>query len=232
MSTSTPGPTELPPPTPPPGPHRADPHRNGPGPSVDLGRLARDVAGLAPRVLAVEDRIEGIAGALDDLEAALTYPAPPVQDVFAAGRGAVNDAADEDDDEDGPGLDMRVLVDWVGDNIADLLERRIPQTSGFPHWCPRWWLHPEAITRFEALRRLWTVSVGDPEGGLVVYFGHLDQMLAVLGSEYGPFSGCSKNEHRSGTSTTFLGQQRPATAYFAEIEGDLSRIQALPATGS
>ena len=36
------------------------------------------------------------------------------------------------------GLGMRELVAWVGDNVAALLERKIPQTGGAPYWCRRW----------------------------------------------------------------------------------------------
>jgi hypothetical protein len=48
---------------------------------------------------------------------------------------------------------MRGLVRWVGDNVAALLERKMPQSGGWPYWCRSWWMHPEAITRFEAARR-------------------------------------------------------------------------------
>lgn len=212
------------------------------GPPVDLNHLAREVTGLGPRLIAVESKVEGMAGVFDDLEglADLLTHVLPGQSPAAAGEPG--DLGDEEEDEE-PGLDMRVLVDWVGANIADLLERRVPQTDGFPNWCPQWWQHPEAITRFEALRRLWTVSVADPGGGLAVYFSHLDQMLAILGSDHGPFSGCKGKTHHVGTRTQFLRQQRPDAAYFAAIDDDLARlrreddgglvaVEALPPTGS
>lgn len=226
MPDPEPGPGELPTRTS--GPDRgASAGGDVPGePVVDASRLARDVAALAPRLLMVEDRVEGIAAALDDLETALTYPALPGPTDAGPNHGAPDDGGRDDDE---PGLDMRTLVDWVGNNIADLLERRVPQTSGFPRWCSTWWLHPEAIARFEALRRLWTVSVTDPGGGMAVYFSHLDQMFTVLGAEYGPFSGCGRARHLSGSSDTYLGQQRPNPAYFAEIEGYTSH--ALPSAG-
>jgi hypothetical protein len=220
--------------------------------ATDLARIARDVAALARRVVATEDKVEDIASAFDEIEAVLTRPdllvphllvaddpAVPGDDLSPAVAGPADGGAPSGPDnvDDEPGLDMRVLIEWVGDNVANLLERRIPQSSGFPRWCSWWWLHPEAITRFEALRRLWMVSVTDPAGGMVVYLSHLDQQLAVLGAEYGPFSGCSRNQHATvGSTARFLGQHLPDPALFDELDaattGEWHDVTALPAAAS
>ena len=212
------------------------------GPPVDLNHLAREVTGLGPRLIAVESKVESMAGVFDDLEGLADLLTDVLPGQSPAGSGEPGDRGGEEEDEE-PGLDMRVLVDWVGANVADLLERRVPQTDGFPNWCPQWWQHPEAITRFEALRRMWTVSVADPGGAMAVYFTYLDQMLAILCSDHGPFSGCKGKTHRTGTRTQFLRQQRPDAATFIAIEDDLGRprhaddggltvLEALPPTGS
>lgn len=166
------------------------------------------------RLTDVEDRVEQIAGALDDLEAALRHAA--LQTTAESATGAAEDAAASE--QPAPTLDMRVLVAWVGDHIAKLLERKLPQSGGWPHWCPAWWLHPEAIARFEALRRTWLEASAQPVGGaLVVYFEHLDMQLATLCGDNGPFCGCVGG-HAATSGAQFLGQLEPGEAYYREVE--------------
>lgn len=183
-----------------------------------LARLAGDQAALAHRVTAVEDKVEDLAGAFDDIEAVLdqhTVGAAPAPPAAAAQTGP----ADPDEAAVAEvGLDMRRLVTWVRDNIALLVERKIPQTSGWPYWCRRWWLHPEAIARFEALRRSWAEAVISDGNAMVVYFEHLDSMLSVLCGEFGPFCGCTKGQHRDDTAARPLGQDEPDQRYFTEFE--------------
>ena len=116
------------------------------------------------------------------------------------------------------GLDMRELVAWVGDNVAALLERKIPQTGGAPYWCRRWWLHPEAIARFEAARRCWVEAVAGEGAAMVVYFEHLDAMLAALCGENGPFCGCVGGQHNDTGISTPLGQDEPDEDYYRSFE--------------
>ena len=113
---------------------------------------------------------------------------------------------------------MRALVAWVRDNIALLIERKMPQSGGWPHWCPMWWLHPEAIARFEALRRAWLDAATHAGGtGLVVYFEHVDLQLATLCGDNGPFSGCL-GRHNPVGSVHRLGQFEPDEAYYLEAQ--------------
>ena len=135
----------------------------------------------------------------------MTPPTPPTQTAQVAGNGA-------------GGLDMRALVAWVRDNIALLIERKMPQSGGWPHWCPMWWLHPEAIARFEALRRAWLDATTHAGGtGLVVYFEHVDLQLATLCGDNGPFSGCLGRHNPAGPAHR-LGQFEPDEAYYLEVQ--------------
>jgi hypothetical protein len=204
-------------PTPPPLPQPAHHELAG-----MLARLAGDQAALAHRVTAIEDKVEDLAGVFDDIEAVLDHhasPAPPVPPAAASQSSPTSPTSPDDDiTAADDALDMRRLVAWVGDNIATLLERKIPQTNGWPYWCRRWWLHPEAIARFEALRRSWTEAVISDGNAMVVYFEHLDAMLGVLCGENGPFCGCLKGQHRDDTSARPLGQDDPDESYFTELE--------------
>ena len=113
---------------------------------------------------------------------------------------------------------MRALVAWVRDNIALLIERKMPQSGGWPHWCPMWWLHPEAIARFEALRRAWQDATTHAGGtGLVVYFEHVDLQLATLCGDNGPFSGCLGRHNPAGPAHR-LGQFEPDEAYYLQVQ--------------
>lgn len=87
---------------------------------------------------------------------------------------------------------------WVGGYLAYVLERRIATgpTAGI-NWCPRWWAHPEAISRLYALWRAWeTLRVSDPQTGMSIWWrDHLDPHLAALSGEYGPFGRCGPDKH-------------------------------------
>jgi hypothetical protein len=197
--------------------------------------LVGHVEELATRLSHVEDHAEDQAGFVDRFEAAFTdragpadtgggseaHPAsadtptarPPGDDTRGS---AAHDA--EDDEPQAPGLDMRTLVAWVGNNVAALLERKIPQTGGAPYWCRSWWLHPEAIARFEAARRCWVEAVSGEGAAMVVYFEHLDAMLAALCGENGPFCGCVGGQHNDTGISSPLGQDEPDEHYYRSFE--------------
>ncbi|MFI7510652.1 DUF4913 domain-containing protein [Micromonospora aurantiaca] len=87
---------------------------------------------------------------------------------------------------------------FVGEYLTHVVERRIASgpDSGL-NWCPRWWAHPEAISRLYALWRAWeTLRVSDPQTGMSIWWrDHLDPHLAALTAEYGPFNRCGPNKH-------------------------------------
>ncbi|MGN9806591.1 DUF4913 domain-containing protein [Micromonospora sp. L32] len=87
---------------------------------------------------------------------------------------------------------------FIQEYLAHVVERRLASgpTSGV-NWCPRWWAHPEAISRLYALWRAWeTLRLSDPQTGMSIWWrDHLDPHLAALGAEYGPFSRCSPEKH-------------------------------------
>lgn len=63
-------------------------------------------------------------------------------------------------------------------------------------WCPRWFAHPEARSRVEALWRAWEHFRLDQTTGLSVWWkDHADHHMSKLLSPEGPFKDCIKN-HR------------------------------------
>ena len=189
-------------------------------------RLVGDVDSHAARLARVEERTDSLAGFVDRFEETFTelgtdtdtggsavFPDPAADPADTAGP-----AAPPGGDEQPAGLDLRELVAWVGDNVAALVERKIPQTGGAPYWCRRWWLHPEAIARFEAARRCWVEAVAGEGAAMVVYFEHLDAMLAALCGENGPFCGCVGGQHNDTAISTPLGQDEPDEDYYGSFE--------------
>ncbi|MEU4778283.1 DUF4913 domain-containing protein [Micromonospora sp. NPDC023633] len=101
-------------------------------------------------------------------------------------------------DDAAPEPAYRNVEAFVADYLAHVVERRLATgpTSGV-NWCPRWWAHPEAISRLYALWRAWeTLRVSDPQTGMSIWWrDHLDPHLTALAAEYGPFSRCSPDKH-------------------------------------
>jgi hypothetical protein len=117
-----------------------------------------------------------------------------------------------------PRLDPRVLTEWVGKHIVGVLARLIPTSAAAPFWCEQWWLHPEALIRFEALRRSWVDAAAAPSGNaMAVYLEHLDHHLSVLTSPTGPFHRCRPDRHLDDTSIR-LRHVLPGEDYYAEVD--------------
>jgi uncharacterized coiled-coil protein SlyX len=165
--------------------------------------LSGDVTELNTRVGQQETETEQFRDLLDQLEAH-GLGSEPTQ------PGAGQDLPDEDE----PRLDLPGLVAWVRENVTLMLERKIPQGNA-SNWCRSWWLHPEAIARFDAAHRSWLEACVSPGNAMVVYFEHLDHQLGVLMGPDGTFSYCSIDRHREGPiETRLLGQEEPGEDYY------------------
>ncbi|MBA8965094.1 hypothetical protein JOJ86_007416 [Rhodococcus percolatus] len=168
---------------------------DGPNP-VDVAELLDRIADLEKRLAATGDRQDMFAQALDAFEDA----------VHTAAAAEVPSAAADDTEETKPDrppekIDMPALYDWVHTHVGQWAQRKIPRsatgTSGV-RWCPWWFEHPEAISRFEALRRAWTayVEANDPTAMAVYFRDFYDRTIDALTSETGPFHACSPAGHR------------------------------------
>lgn len=83
---------------------------------------------------------------------------------------------------------------FVAEHFAPLIRR---QLGGAYTWCPQWWLHPEALSRLEALWRAWEVLRLEPGLGMSVWWrDHADMQLPILMSrDAGPFAACRPDRH-------------------------------------
>lgn len=192
---------------------------------AELTRLRADHRTLTARLGGLDHRVEGIEIVFDEIEDAT----PEAADLLRSGDAAASDdtsaPAPPEPEEPDTGLDMRELIPWVRDHIAQLLERRLPQNKGQLRWCRSWWLHPEAIARFDALRRSWTEAIAAGEGNaLATYYDHLDRQLATLMDEHGPFSACEGGHHGTERFVTKLGQLDPPPEYFFVLDEQLDQL--------
>jgi len=112
-----------------------------------------------------------------------------------------SDPAEDDQPSSAPSedhLDVDRLVHWVHRHVAAVIARPL---RGEVRWCPLWWEHPEALFRFEALRRAWTELAPEPGIGMSVWIrDHLDPCLRELLSAQGPFADCGHNERFQSTT--------------------------------
>jgi hypothetical protein len=172
---------------------------SGPEPTVaqlreDIDLLRGELAQLAGQLARLDTRTETHARALDDIEAYVTETAQLAR--AAADHATASTASIHDSAKAEQGMDMRILVPWVENNITTLIARKVPTTDGAPRWCPQWWDHAEAIARLEAARQAWVALSTAGGTGLVTYFDYLDRVvLAVLTSDTGPFARCNPRTH-------------------------------------
>lgn len=128
------------------------------------------------------------------------------------------DAETDEHDEPPAPLDLRALIAWFRENVAVVLERKIPQSSA-PNWCRSWWLHPEALVRFQGAYESWLEATTSSGNAKVVYFEHLDHQLGVLMAPDGPFASCTLDKHREGPlEQRLLGHVEPGEEYFVAFE--------------
>jgi hypothetical protein len=109
------------------------------------------------------------------------------------------DAAWEADEQEteGQGAEPKLYFESLPafmEHLAVLYRRKIDTagTGGGTLWCPQWWRHPEAVSRLEALWRVWENLRLDGQTGMSVWWrDHADPHMARLMSTDGPFQGCT-----------------------------------------
>ena len=139
----------------------------------------RVIAELVARVQALEAWRAHQSDLLDELLNGLPQGPRPAD---------ADDSEDEQDNE----LDVDELIVWVHATITSMIARPL---RGELVWCPLWWEHPEAVFRFEALRRAWAELAAEPGAAMSVWIrDHLDPCLRELLTPLGPFADCRHNE--------------------------------------
>lgn len=97
--------------------------------------------------------------------------------------------------EDSP-LIYQSAEEFLHEHLLPLYNRIIDSRNG--KWCRQWFLHPEAVSRIEALWRAWEHLRLDPATGMSVWWrDHADPHMAVLLSQKGPFHPCNNGRHHT-----------------------------------
>jgi hypothetical protein len=137
--------------------------------------------------------------------------------------GSFTGSGAPDEDRARPMFDR--LDDWVNHWLLAVYVR---STDGANvTWCPKWWLHPEAYVRLDALWRTWEHLRLQPGTGMSVFMrDHLDHHMAVLLSHGGPFEGCKASGHGE-----HLPAQLPTELMPTDAQLESAYRQALKALG-
>lgn len=115
---------------------------------------------------------------------------------LAAIRQAMEELADSEAQPSAPALEFTPqfpdLELWVNGFFVLTFARPASEVC----WCERWWDHPEAVLRLDALWRTWEAAALDPVRGVADWLrDYLDHGLSVLLSPAGPFAGCREGAH-------------------------------------
>jgi hypothetical protein len=171
--------------------------------NLGAAELRAELETLRDRVRSIDDlaaQIGMVRGRLRDLSTTVEGHGAALDDIEEITRDLAGQAAKaaEDDGTERPAIDIEQLARWVHNNVATLVERRL-RGDHAPYWCSEWWRHPEAVLKFEGLRRAWVELVSQEGTGLISYLGFLDQMVGSLTAESGPFhaGGCKPGRHGS-----------------------------------
>lgn len=84
------------------------------------------------------------------------------------------------------------FMDWW----VTVWEQKI-STGRKPVWCPRWFEHPEAVLRLEALWRSFEAARQDPLNGMATRLRDIaDHHMGQLTGEASPFRRCKESGHQ------------------------------------
>lgn len=86
---------------------------------------------------------------------------------------------------------------FVRDHLTDVIERDVGHHGN--RWCPRWFEHPEAVSRLEALWKAFEALRQDPGTGASAWWrDHADPTMTALFAGQGVFRSCDKGKHTLG----------------------------------
>ncbi|MCW8103318.1 DUF4913 domain-containing protein [Streptomyces tauricus] len=88
------------------------------------------------------------------------------------------------------------LILWVSHLLLPVYGREISSQSP---WCPRWWMHMEAVAQLYGLWMAWqelTGSTAPLTGPASWHRDHLAPVMMMLRNPTGPFAGCTTESHR------------------------------------
>lgn len=107
----------------------------------------------------------------------------------ASGESAAEEAS--------PEPEFTSVYEFVETHLVFLYARKLAHKQD-RRWCPRWFEHPEAVSRLEALWRAYESLRLDPGTGMSVWWrDHADHHMPALFAPDGAFEGCSVDRGHS-----------------------------------
>ncbi|GAC85220.1 hypothetical protein GP2_031_00320 [Gordonia paraffinivorans NBRC 108238] len=101
------------------------------------------------------------------------------------------------DEAAAPEPEFTSVYEFVETHLVYLYARKVAHKQD-RRWCPRWFEHPEAVSRLEALWRAYESLRLDPGTGMSVWWrDHADHHMSALFATDGPFEGCSVDRGHS-----------------------------------
>ncbi|MBB2997559.1 DUF4913 domain-containing protein [Paeniglutamicibacter cryotolerans] len=102
----------------------------------------------------------------------------------------------QDQDPEKPSLIYGSAEEFLHLQLLPSYNRIIDSRNG--KWCRQWYLHPEALSRVDALWQAWEHFRLVPATGMSVWWhDHADPHMAILLSQKGPFHACGPDRHHS-----------------------------------
>jgi len=109
----------------------------------------------------------------------------------AAAEGDTDDAAEA-------GTRYADVYEFVHEFLVHIYARRVSRQNTRFRWCPQWYLHPEAVSRLEALWKAFEHLRHDPTLGPATWWrDYTDPTMTTLTAPDGPFTECTLDQHQN-----------------------------------
>ncbi|MBG6240196.1 cytochrome P450 [Mycetocola sp. CAN_C7] len=114
----------------------------------------------------------------------------------------LDDFRDEDDSPEEPNPEPELFYgsadEFVRERLRFMYSRRVGGGNASFRWSARWWEHPEALARIDALWRAWEhLRLDGATGSSTWWIEHADHHMPILMSPDGPFAK-SEDQNRPG----------------------------------
>jgi len=108
------------------------------------------------------------------------------------------DTAGASEDADEAGTHYADVYEFVHEFLVHIYARRVSRQNTRFRWCPQWYLHPEAVSRLEALWKAFEHLRQAPTLGPAIWWrDYTDPTMTALTAPDGPFAECSLEQHQT-----------------------------------
>lgn len=117
----------------------------------------------------------------------------------------------------GAGTHYADVYEFVHEFLIHIYARRVSRQNSRFRWCAQWYLHPEAVSRLEALWKAFEHLRQDPTLGPATWWrDYTDPTMLALTASDGTFAECSADTHAIPPS---LPVERPSWLVAAGLRG-------------